>query len=306
MSDQLVLPAGNTAEPRPIPRHRGFVALRSALRPLRSWSGGFGVTILVTVLLVALLAPELTPYDPMATQYDAAKQILRLDPPSARHLLGTTNYGLDVLSQLIYGSRIVLVVGLTCAVLIGLIGTNIGLLAGYYGGRVDSLLMRLTDLAFGIPFLPFAVVLVTLLKPSLWNTIIAISVLMWRTSARVIRVQVLGLRERGFVKAAWIAGASDLRILYIHIFPNVLPMVLLYVAFDIAYAVMAEASISFLGFGDPNQISWGQMLYLAYVTGSIRVAWWWTLPPGLAISLFVISVFLVGRRYERLAGPWRN
>jgi peptide/nickel transport system permease protein len=110
------------------------------------------------------------------------------------------------------------------------------------------------------------------------------------------------LRERGFVKAAWIAGASDLRILYIHIFPNVLPMVLLYVAFDIAYAVMAEASISFLGFGDPNQISWGQMLYLAYVTGSIRVAWWWTLPPGLAISLFVISVFLVGRRYERLAG----
>ena len=128
---------------------------------------------------------------------------------------------------------------------------------------------------------------------------------MWRTSARVIRVQVLSLRERGFVKAAWIAGASDWRILYIHIFPNVLPMVLLYVAFDIAYAVMAEASISFLGFGDPNQISWGQMLYLAYVTGSIRAAWWWTLPPGLAISLFVIAVFLVGRRYERFAGPRR-
>jgi peptide/nickel transport system permease protein len=299
MSEQLVLPAGNASAP--MRRYRGFGAVRTALQPLRSWTGGFGVAILVTVLMMALLAPVLVPYDPMATQYDAAKQVLRLDPPSAKHLLGTTNYGLDVLSQLIYGSRIVLVVGLTCAVLIGLIGTNIGLLAGYYGGRVDSLLMRLTDLAFGIPFLPFAVVLVTLLKPSLWNTIIAISVLMWRTSARVIRVQVLGLRERGFVKAAWIAGASDLRILYIHIFPNVLPMVLLYVAFDIAYAVMAEASISFLGFGDPNQISWGQMLYLAYVTGSIRVAWWWTLPPGLAISLFVISVFLVGRRYERLA-----
>jgi peptide/nickel transport system permease protein len=302
MSDQLVLPAPDSAQPRPMPRHHGPGVLHSALLPLRSWSGGVGVAILVTALLVALLAPVLTPYDPMATQYDAAKQILRLDPPSARHLLGTTNYGLDVLSQLIYGSRIVLLVGLTCAVLIGLIGTNIGLHAGYYGGRVDSLLMQLTDLAFGIPFLPFAVVLVTLLKPSLWNTIIAISVLMWRTSACVIRVQVLSLRERGFVKAAWIAGASDLRILYIHIFPNVL----LYVAFDIAYAVMAEASISFLGFGDPNQISWGQMLHLAYVTGSIRVAWWWTLPPGLAISLFVISVFLVGRRYERLAGPRRN
>ncbi len=301
MSEQLVLAAAPaTVSAR---RSRSFAALSSALRPLWSWTGGFGLAVLLIVVFIAAFAPLLAPYSPMATatQYDVGKKVLRLDPPSAAHCLGTTNYGLDVLSQLIYGSRIVLVVGLTCAVLIGLIGTNIGLLAGYYGGRVDSLLMRLTDLAFGIPFLPFAVVLVTLLQPSLWNTIIAISVLMWRTSARVIRVQVLGLRERGFVKAAWIAGASDLRILYIHIFPNVLPMVLLYVAFDIAYAVMAEASISFLGFGDPNQVSWGQMLYLAYVTGSIRVAWWWTLPPGLAISLFVIAVFLVGRRYERLA-----
>jgi len=244
----------------------------------------------------------LAPYSPTRTQHDANNQVLRLDPPSVAHWLGTTNYGVDVLSQLIYGSRIVLIVGVTCALFIGVIGTNIGLLAGYYRGRIDTLLMRLTDLAFGIPFLPFAVVLVTLLRPSLWNTIIAISVLMWRTSARVIRVQVLSLRERGFVKAAWIAGASDLRILYIHIFPNVLPMVLLYVAFDIAWAVLAEASISFLGFGDPNRVSWGQMLYLDYTTGSIRQAWWWTLPPGLAISAFVTAVFLVARRYERLAG----
>ena len=163
--------------------------------------------------------------------------------------------------------------------------------------------MRVTDLAFGIPFLPFAVVLVALLRPSLSNTIIAISVLMWRTSARVIRSQVLVIRERGFIKAARITGASDLRILYVHILPNVLPMILLYLAFDVAYAVLAEASISFLGFGDPNTVSWGQMLYLAYVSGSIRQAWWWTIPPGLAISLFVIAVFLLGREYERLANP---
>jgi peptide/nickel transport system permease protein len=300
MSEQLVLAAAPaTVSAR---RSRSFAALSSALRPLWSWTGGFGLAVLLIVVFIAAFAPLLAPYSPTATQYDVGKQVLRLDPPSAAHWLGTTNYGVDVLSQLIYGSRIVLIVGITCALLIGLIGTNIGLLAGYYRGRVDTLLMRLTDLAFGIPFLPFAVVLVTLLRPSLWNTIIAISVLMWRTSARVIRVQVLSLRERGFVKAAWIAGASDLRILYIHIFPNVLPMVLLYIAFDIAWAVLAEASISFLGFGDPNQVSWGQMLYLDYVTGSIRVAWWWTLPPGLAISLFVVAVFLVARRYERLAG----
>jgi peptide/nickel transport system permease protein len=197
----------------------------------------------------------------------------------------------------------VLIVGITCASFIAIIGTNVGLIAGYCGGRVDAVLMRITGLAFGIPFIPFAVVLVALLGPSLWNMILTISLLMWRTTARVIRSQVLSLRERAFVKAAKIAGASDLRIIYVHIFPNVLPMTLLYVAFDIAWAVLAEASISFLGFGDPNQVSWGQMLYLAYVSGSIRQAWWWTIPPGLGLSLFVISVFLVGRQYEKLASP---
>ncbi|WP_439580467.1 ABC transporter permease [Elioraea sp.] len=273
------------------------------LLPFASWSGAFGAVVLVTVVLVAVFANWLSPYDPLINHFDAAGQLRRLEPPSAAHWLGTTYYGLDVLAQLIHGTRIVLIVGITCAVLIALIGTNIGLVAGYYGGRVETVLMRATDLAFGIPFIPFAVVLVALLGPSLWNTIIAISLLMWRSTARVIRSQVLSLRERGFVKAARIAGASDLRILYVHIFPNVLPMALLYVAFDIAWAVLAEASIAFLGFGDPQQTSWGQMLYLAYVSGSIRQAWWWTIPPGATLSLFVISVFLIGREYERLANP---
>jgi peptide/nickel transport system permease protein len=268
-----------------------------------SWSGAFGITILALIIAVAALSPWIAPYDPIANQFDAAGQLKRLEPPSAAHWLGTTYYGLDVLSQMIDGSRIVLIVGVTCASFIAVIGTNVGLVAGYYGGRVDATLMRITGLAFGIPFIPFAVVLVALLGPSLWNMILTISLLMWRTTARVIRSQVLSLRERAFVKAAKIAGASDLRIIYVHIFPNVLPMTLLYVAFDIAWAVLAEASISFLGFGDPNQVSWGQMLYLAYVSGSIRQAWWWTIPPGLGLSLFVISVFLVGRQYEKLASP---
>lgn len=282
-------------------------AFRSVLQFLAvvrgSWSATFGLAIILIIAIVAILGPFLSPYDPIANHFNAAGQLKRLEPPSATHLLGTTYYGLDVLSQLIHGTRIVLIVGVACAFFIAIIGTNVGLVAGYYGGRVETVLMRLTDLAFGLPFIPFAVVLVALLGPSLWNTIITISLLMWRSTARVIRSQVLSLRERGFVRAAWIAGASDLRILYVHIFPNVLPMTLLYVAFDIAYAVLAEASISFLGFGDPNQVSWGQMLYLAYVSGSIRQAWWWTIPPGVGLSLFVISVFLVGREYEKLANP---
>ena len=268
-----------------------------------SWSGAFGVMVLFLIVVVAVISPWIVPYDPIANHFDAAGQLKRLEPPSTTHWLGTTYYGLDVLSQMIDGTRIVLVVGITCAFFIAIIGTNVGLIAGYYGGRIDAALMRITGLAFGIPFIPFAVVLVALLGPSLWNMILTISLLMWRTTARVIRSQVLSLRERGFVKAAKIAGASDLRIIYVHIFPNVLPMTLLYVAFDIAWAVLAEASISFLGFGDPNQVSWGQMLYLAYVSGSIRQAWWWTIPPGLGLSLFVISVFLVGRQYEKLASP---
>lgn len=286
--------------PRPS-RLREFGA--AVLLPFASWSGAFAAVVLAIVVLVAVFANWLSPYDPLVNHFDAAGQLRRLEPPSVAHWLGTTYYGLDVLAQLIHGTRIVLIVGITCAVLIALIGTNIGLVAGYYGGRIETVLMRATDLAFGIPFIPFAVVLVALLGPSLWNTIIAISLLMWRSTARVIRSQVLSLRERGFVKAARIAGASDLRILYIHIFPNVLPMALLYVAFDIAWAVLAEASIAFLGFGDPQQTSWGQMLYLAYVSGSIRQAWWWTIPPGATLSLFVISVFLIGREYERLANP---
>ncbi|HJU33046.1 MAG TPA: ABC transporter permease [Hyphomicrobiaceae bacterium] len=268
-----------------------------------SWSGAFGMMVLFLIVVVAVISPWIVPYDPIANHFDAAGQLKRLEPPSTTHWLGTTYYGLDVLSQMIDGTRIVLVVGITCAFFIAIIGTNVGLIAGYYGGRIDAALMRITGLAFGIPFIPFAVVLVALLGPSLWNMILTISLLMWRTTARVIRSQVLSLRERGFVKAAKIAGASDLRIIYVHIFPNVLPMTLLYVAFDIAWAVLAEASISFLGFGDPNQVSWGQMLYLAYVSGSIRQAWWWTIPPGLGLSLFVISVFLVGRQYEKLASP---
>jgi peptide/nickel transport system permease protein len=268
-----------------------------------SWSGAFGIMILGLIIVAAALSPWIAPYDPIANHFNAAGQLKRLEPPSAAHWLGTTYYGLDVLSQMIDGSRIVLIVGITCASFIAIIGTNVGLIAGYYGGRVDAALMRITGLAFGIPFIPFAVVLVALLGPSLWNMILTISLLMWRTTARVIRSQVLSLRERAFVKAAKIAGASDFRVIYVHIFPNVLPMTLLYVAFDIAWAVLAEASISFLGFGDPNQVSWGQMLYLAYVSGSIRQAWWWTIPPGLGLSLFVISVFLVGRQYEKLASP---
>lgn len=276
---------------------------RGVRLPGGSFAGRVGAAILLAFALLAAAAPLLSPYDPLAINYVAGSKLARLLPPDAHFLLGTTYHGRDVLSQLLAGARVSLAVGILSALIIVVIGTNVGLIAGYFGGRVDAVLMRVTDIAFGIPFLPFAVLLVALLRPSIWNIIFTISCLLWRSAARVIRAQVLSLKQRAFVRAALVAGASPWRILYLHIFPNVLPIALLYVAFGVAYAVLAEASLSFLGFGDPNMISWGTMLYDTYLTGSISRAWWWTLPPGICITLFVVSVFLIARDWERTVNP---
>ncbi len=285
----------------PAPDARARFALVRML--LGSASGTIGVALFVLFCVLAAVGDRIAPYDAMAVHYLPTGKLAQLEPPSRAFPLGTTHYGRDVLSQVMVGSRVAIVVGLVSAFFIAFIGTNVGLVAGYAGGRVDDALMRLTDIVFGIPFLPFAVVLVALLRPSIWNIILTISCLLWRTTARVIRSQVLSLRERAFVRAARVAGASHLRIMYVHLLPNVLPMSLLYVAFGVAWAVLSEASLSFLGFGDPRTVSWGQMLYAAYITGSIRAAWWTVVPPGLSITLFVASVFLVGREYERLVNP---
>ncbi|MDI6809186.1 MAG: ABC transporter permease [Candidatus Eisenbacteria bacterium] len=209
----------------------------------------------------------------------------------------------DILSQVIVGSRVSVFVGLISALAVAFLGTNIGLLSGYYRGWTDDILMRLTDIVYGIPFLPFMIILVSLLGPSLSNIILAIVLITWRTSARVIRSQVISLRQRGFVEAAKISGATDLRILYVHIMPNVLPLSFVYGALAMGWAIGTEASVAFLGYGDPQLISWGKILYWAYIAQMIREAWWWVLPPGLAIVLLILSGFFIGRGYEEIANP---
>jgi peptide/nickel transport system permease protein len=270
---------------------------------LDTWEGRIGCAMFALFVIVAVVGPALLRGDPMQVHYLANGAVARLLTPTEFAPLGTDFYGRDVFGQLVLGARTALIVSLLSTLIMAVVGTNVGLAAGYFGGRIDALLMRITDLAFSVPFLPFAVILVALLSPSLWNIVLTISCLMWRTTARVIRSQVLGIRQQTFIKAAQVAGASHARIIYLHIFPNVLPMTLLYVAFGISYAVLSEASLSFLGFGDPNRMSWGQMLYFAYTSASIRTAWWWTVPPGACITLFVLSVFLVGRQFERYVNP---
>lgn len=266
-------------------------------------AGKVGLALFLAFCALAVFSPALAPLDPLAINYDAAGSMQRMRPPGAEFPLGTNYYGRDILSQVIIGSRVSISVGLLSALIIVFIGANVGLIAGYVGGRTEAVLMRVTDIAFGIPFFPFAVLLVALLEPSIWNMIITISCLLWRSIARVVRSQVLSLRERPYIRAAQVSGASGIRVMYMHILPNILPMVLLYMAIGIAYAVLSEASLSFLGFGDPNVVSWGSMLYDAYVTGSISRAWWWTVPPGLCITLFVISVFLMARDWELISNP---
>jgi peptide/nickel transport system permease protein len=210
---------------------------------------------------------------------------------------------MDVFSQLLWGTRVALVVGVLSAIGSVVLGTVIGLVAGYFGGWIDEVLMRLTDVAFGIPFLPFAMVVISITKPSLGLVILLVVFFLWRTTARVIRAQVLTLRGRPFIWAARAAGAGHLRILLRHVTPNVLPLSFLYVAIGVQAGVMLEAALSFLGYGDPNAMSWGTMLNAAFQAGAMRSAWWWVLPPGIALSLFVIAIFMITRAYEELLNP---
>jgi peptide/nickel transport system permease protein len=262
-------------------------------------------------VLVAIFAPYIAPYEPLARQYQTSDEILiaKWVEPSllgaeTEYLLGTTAEGFDIFSQLVFGTRAALLVGILAAVFTAGIGTFVGLIAGYYGGTIDDALMRLVDFMYGLPLLPTVIVLVALTGPSLWNIILAVIVLQWRATARVIRSQALSLRERPFVKAAEVAGASDWHIISRHLAPNVLPMSFLYGSFAIAWAILTEAGVSFIGLGDPNTVSWGTMLQASRAYSALSFgAWWWFVPPGVCIGLLVISGFLIGRGYEEITNP---
>ena len=264
-----------------------------------------GVVIILAFLFLALFGTLLAPHDPSENIRGEDGTLLRTAAPSISDgvYLGTTNYGEDVLSQVIVSTQVSVLVGLVAALIAVFIGSNVALISAYYGGRIDDALMRLVDIAYGLPFLPFAIVLVFIFGQGLWNMIVVIAAILWRDSARVVRSEVLTQKQRPYVKSARAIGASDARIMYKHIFPNVLPLVGLYAAFAVAYAIIYEASLAFLGFGDPELYSWGQMLFQAYHSGAIRFAWWWVLPPGICLMLLVMAVFFIGRSLEEITNP---
>jgi len=274
--------------------------LERTLAVLRSDRMGMaGLVIFTALLFIAIFAPVLAPYDPTATNYAAVFQA-----PSSQHLLGTDASGRDIFSRLLYGTRPAFYVGLSSAFVVAIIGTAVGVVSGYYGGLVDEVLMRTVDFLYGVPFLPFVIMLVTLWEPSIFTLLIALWLLLWRGTARVVRSHTLTLKEKPFIKSAKAAGASDFRILVKHITPNVLPLSFLYGSFAIGWAILTEANISFLGFGDPTLISWGQMLLEAKLRHAlIRDAWWWIIAPGFMIMITIVSVFAIARGYEEELDP---
>lgn len=281
---------------------RAFASLRL---PLNDPFAIAGLAIYAVFVVTAIFADYIAPYDPMeilyTPEYDLASD---LRPGEDGFILGTTSLGRDIFSQIVYGTRSALLIGITAAFMVALIGSLVGLVAGYFGGWVDAVLMRLADIAFGIPFLPFVIVLAAFLEPSIWNVVIAMALVLWRDTGRVIRSQVLTLRSRGYVDAARVSGSSDFKIILRHIAPNILPLSFLYGSIAIGWAILTEASISFLGFGDPRSISWGYMLQDAFASQALaKQAYYWFVPPGICIILVVSAGFFITRGYENILFP---
>jgi peptide/nickel transport system permease protein len=259
-----------------------------------------GLILLTVLFLVAVLAPLLAPHDPRAM--GEVQDILQ--PPTRTHLLGTDEVGRDVLSLILYGARISLLIGFAAAFLSIIIGTVIGFSAGYFGGWVDDLLMRLTDLFVVIPRLPLVLITVAVLGPNLINTILVIGILIWAGTARIIRVQTLSLKERQFVERARSLGAGHWHIIRRHILPNVLPLVFANTVLVMATSIYLESTVSFLGLGDPTHISWGMILHYAFTNAAMAYgAYWYVVPPGVMIVLTVLSFTLCGYALDEALNP---
>lgn len=277
---------------------RNFVgALRIMLRDRTT---AFYFSILAGVTLLGVVGPMIAPYSIEETQYSASGQILQAAGPSLAHPLGTTFAGYDVLSRLLVGARPTVITGLLGGLMILSIGTAVGITAGYVGGRTETMLMRFTDFVYGVPLIPFGIVLITFLGVGFFSSIIVIGLILWRGGARVIRAQTLQVKQYPFVKVAKATGASTPRIIVKHILPNVAPMAIFFLSLGVGYAIVLQASLTFLGVADPFTPSWGVMIRNAFRSGYMSEAWWWSIPPGILIGLTVLSTFMFGRGYEEL------
>ena len=285
---------GVAAEAVPIRSRGGFIWSTIRRRP----SAAIGVGLLTLIIVAALTAPWLAPY----ALHDQVGPVF--GPPSWSHPLGLDDGGVDMVTLLMWGARISLVVGFAATLVSMLIGGAVGLLAGYFGGKTDGVLMRITDYFLVIPDVPLMIVVAAIWGPSLLHIIIVIGILLWTSTARVIRAQVKSVRERVYVKRARALGAGHARIVGRHVLPQVAPLLIANTVLTIAVAVFDETALAFLGLGDPSRISLGKVIENAFERTAISAgAWWAIVPPGVEVALLVLGCSLVGQAIEDALNP---
>jgi peptide/nickel transport system permease protein len=285
---------GAVIETEPIRSRRGVVWQTIRRRP----SAAVGAVLLLLVVLGALLAPVLAPY-PLHKQVGPV-----FGHPSWGHPLGLDDGGIDMVTLLMWGARISLVVGFAATVVSMLIGGTVGVLAGYFGGKTDTVLMRLTDYFLAIPDVPLMIVVAAIWGPSLFHIVVVIGVLLWTGTARVIRAQVKSVRERVYVKRARSLGASHARIVLRHVLPQVAPLLIANTVLTIAVAIFDETALSFLGLGDPARISLGKVIENAFQRAAISTgAWWAIVPPGALVAVIILACSLIGGALEDALNP---
>lgn len=263
--------------------------------------GCLGLILTGFVFAMAVFGPMVFPFDSGQVGKDASSI---LQAPSSGLLLGTDELGRDVFRQFLMGSRISLVVGLMATLISTVIGASVGILGGYFRGKTDSILMSITDFFLVVPQMPLMIAMGAIFGQNLSIIILIIGLLSWPRTARIIRSQTLSLRERAFIVRAKSLGSTNLRIIRIHVIPHVLPMLISNTILVVAGAILAEATLAFIGLGDPNWISWGSMLHFAFSTGAVgRGAWWYFMPPGLGILLVVLAFTLLGHSFDRIKNP---
>ena len=278
-------------------------SVRAAWRQYRaSRPGMIGLVILVVITLMALAAPLLADHAGLAAVNSTANPVWA--SPAEFGPLGTDHLGRSVWTQFVWGSRISLLIGLTATVLAMVIGTLVGVVAGFFGGRVGGLLMRLTEWFLVIPFLPLALALAAVLGPSVENIILVIGITSWPSTARLVRAQVLTVKERLYVDRSRALGASNRHLMGRHVMPNIAPLILANTTLTVPIAILSETTLSFLGLGDPSRPSWGKMLEDGFAAGALsQHAWWYFIPPGLGVMLVVLAFVLCGHALEEILDP---
>jgi len=285
---------GTAADAAPIRSRRGILLDTIRRRP----SAAIGVILLSLIVLGAVFAPWIAPYG----LHDQVGPVF--GHPSGSHPLGLDDGGIDMVTLLMWGARISLVVGFAATFVSMVIGGTVGVLAGYFGGKVDGFLMRITDYFLVIPDVPLMIVVAAIWGPSLFHIVIVIGILLWTSTARVIRAQVKSVRERVYVKRARALGAGHARIVLRHVLPQVAPLLIANTVLTIAVAVFDETALSFLGLGDPSRISLGKVIENAFQRAAISSgAWWAIVPPGVLVALLILSCSLIGQALEDALNP---